>query len=181
MQYSVHPPTPFIQQHWRELLPDWSCAVGSVLITLQPLTFAPWHPMPITDQQKQWRRSQFLQWGQAIAEGVQQLGYTCDLFDPKTGFPLLSSPGSLGLDDVAGVRACLHYPTLEVSGCWVMIHPDWGTGVYPSVILASAPPEVIDRVAKTVTDRGAPGATGGWAASDWGWRTRSEYHHSFSG
>ncbi len=175
MQYSCHLPTPFIARHRPQLVPDWSCEVGAVLIVLQrsPCDLAP--RSPLTERQKYLLREAFMQTGLAIATQLRQLNYCADPFDPKTGQPLLSQPGSLWLDDVAVIRACLGYPTADRDGCSILLHPDWGSAVYPAVLLSSAPPEQVREVARSVT------GDGGWLASESWCRKRSAYHHSFSG
>lgn len=175
MQYSIHSPTPFILKHRQQLLPDWSCDVGAVLIALQRPTCELANRSHATETQKDQLREGFLAWGMAIANQLGQLGHCADLFDPKTGYPLLSTPGQLWLDDVAVVQACLGYAAMRVEGCSVTLHPLWGSAVYPSVIVSSAPPTVVNGVANSVTARG------GWEESSSWCRTRSEYHHSLTG
>jgi len=157
------------------LLPDWPCGVGTVLIMLQQAACDLAQRSPFTELQKNYLRENFIQTGIAIANQLRQIGYCADPFDPKTGQPLLSKPGPLGLDDIAVIRACLGYPTVQIEGCSIILHPDWGSAVYPSVILSSAPPELVRDVANSVTGKG-----GLMVSDDW-CRTRSEYHHSFIG
>lgn len=175
MQYSVHLPTPFIQRYRDRLLPDWSCGVGSVLIALQHSACNLAEQSHRAETQKNLLRETFLQWGQLVASQLRQVGYCTETFDPKTGQPLFSKPGTLWLDDVAVIRVCLGYPTTQVGGCWVIVHPEWGTAVYPSVILSSATPELLRGVANSVT------GDGGVIVRELRYRTRSEYHHSCMG
>jgi len=175
MQYSTHLPTPFIRRHSKDLLPDWSCQIGSILIALQRPACELITRNHITETQKDLLREAFLEWGRAIALQLRQIGHLADPFDPKTGQPLLSSPGRLWLDDVAITQACLGYSTTQVEGCCVLLHPFWGSAVYPSVILSSAPPELIKGVASSTIWSGGFGESNSWC------RTRSEYHHSFIG
>lgn len=175
MQYSVHLPTPFIQRHFDQLLPDWSCRVGSVLITIQRPTCNLIERTYATELEKNLLRETFLQWGQAIAAQLHHLGHLAEPFDPKTGRPCFSQPGQLWLDDVAVAHACLGYPTTQIEGCSVILHPEWGSAVYPSIILASAPPEIVTDAIQSTT------GTGGAMERVSRCRSRSAYHHSFNG
>lgn len=150
MQYSVHAPTLFIRKHLDKLLPDWSRPVGSVLVVLQPCTSELTQRTPAAESQKQQLRSQFLEFGYPVAAQLQQLGHLADLFDPRTGFPLLSRPGSLRLDDVAVARSCLGYPFTRCQGCSVILHPTWGSAVYPSTLLSSAEPSLVETVVRSL-------------------------------
>jgi hypothetical protein len=83
-------------------------------------------------------RQKFLEFGLAVVESLRQLGHTADLFDPKTGLPVLSQAGSLPLDDVAVVRSTLGYAADQIGQCWTIVHPLWGSAVYPSILMSSA-------------------------------------------
>lgn len=150
MQYSVHSPSPFICTHTDRLLPTWSRPVSSVLVILQPSSCTLCEKSPRAEQQKQRLRQKFLQFGYQIAHQLQQRGYLVDAFDPRTGFPLLSQPGQLRLDDVAVAHACLGYPTTDSDGCSVILHPAWGSAVYPSILMSSASIEMLESVVEDV-------------------------------
>lgn len=175
MQCSVHYPSPFIQRHSAKLLPTWTRPVGSVIVMLQPTGCDLAERSTTTEEQKQQLRQRFLQVGQAIALHLQAQGHLADLFDPKTGYPVLSQPGSLALDDVAVVQACLGYPINFLKDCCVLLHPRWGSAVYPSVLMSSATPAWVERVLREWD------WWGGSAASERSGLSRSEYHHSFIG
>lgn len=175
MQCSVHLPTPFLSQHTHQLLPEWACDVASVLVVLQQATCALVTPDHQSETQKNVLREQFLQMGTAIAAKLHTLGCAADFFDPKTGCPFFSRPGTLALDDVAVISACLNYPRIKIQDCTILLHPEWGTAVYPSILLSSAKPALLELVTKSCLDRG-----GSVANPSWRFR-RSEYHHSFMG
>ncbi|MBF2029488.1 MAG: methylmalonic aciduria and homocystinuria type D protein [Oscillatoriales cyanobacterium C42_A2020_001] len=155
-------------------MPEWSCGIGSVLIVLQRSSCPLVERTETTEVSKNQLRQNFLELADTIAVRLQGSGYSADGFDPKTGRPMYSKPGSMELDDVTVVCMCLGYPTVEIEGCSLILHPAWGTAVYPSVVLASADPDIVKRVASSVI-------CGGWAESRSLRRERSEYHHSFKG
>lgn len=144
VQWFVCVPNGFMQTEWVRLLPSWTAPVTSVVIVLQQ------SPAPLTrrssarEADKAVLRKRFLQWGSELVHQLQMDGYLADLFDPKTGLPQFSPPGSLTLDDVAVVRSLLHYPVRGCGNCWVVSHPVWGEAVYPATILSSAPVAVVE-------------------------------------
>lgn len=150
MHYSVHPPSPFIQSHLGRLLPDWSHPVSSVLVILQPSSCNFLDRTPITESKKQFLRQNFLELGCQVATKIQQAGHLVAVFDPCTGFPLNQKPGQIGLDDVAVAGACLGYPTVDRYGCCVILHPDWGSAVYPSTVLSTAAPALVEAAVRAV-------------------------------
>ncbi len=138
MQYSVHAPNPFICKNLSRLLPDWSSPVRSVLVVLQPCQMELMQVTPETDAQKQQLRQRFLDFGLAIVQNLRRAGHLADLFDPRTGHPFLSQAGTLRLDDVAVVRSILGYSTTRFGNCCGILHPQWGSAVYPSILISSA-------------------------------------------
>ncbi|MBE9012640.1 methylmalonic aciduria and homocystinuria type D protein [Pseudanabaenaceae cyanobacterium LEGE 13415] len=136
MQYSVHPPSEFIAAHSEKLLPEWSHPIRSIVVVLQPADRELTELCRETDLQKQKLRSQFLEFGFKVAESLKD--HLVELFDPKTGFPVLSGAGSLRLDDVAVVRSTLGYTIAPVGNCLTIVHPLWGRAVYPSILMSSA-------------------------------------------
>ena len=146
LQYSVHPPSPFLHAHLTQLLPDWSLPAASVLLILQKRQSASLERTGETEIDKDRLRQQFIKLGCNIARTLDQMGHQVDLFDPRTGWPLLSSPGKRQLDDVAVVCALLGYAISHKGRCATLVHPIWGQAVYPATLLSSAPPTVVKSV-----------------------------------
>lgn len=150
MRYSVHLPNEFICAHLDQLLPQWSVPVSSVLVVLQPCQLALLERTPETETQKNQLREKFIGFGYSVALKLKSTGHWADLFDPRTGFPMLSEAGYLKLDDTAVVQSCLGYQLTAQSGCFVIEHPTWGTAVYPSILVSSASPTVVELVAREI-------------------------------
>ncbi len=152
MEYSTHLPSDFITQHVTELLPEWPVPIRSVLLVMQHCPVPLVERSPETEDYKQQLRHQFIDFGYQVAARLRDLGHRTEIFDPKTGQPLLSAPGPMTLDDVAVVQAVLGYPLVETSGgCWILEHPRWGTAVFPAVLMSSTEPDVLDAIATQIT------------------------------
>lgn len=150
VEYSVHIPSEFIRTQVCKLLPEWLVPVLSVLIVFQHCPVLLAEKTTETEFYKQQLRSQFLQLGRPIVLALQQRGYRAEIFDPRTGYPLLSQPGPLQLDDVAVVRTSLGYDLTDAGGCRILEHPTWGKAVFPSILLSSAAPEITQAVAEDI-------------------------------
>lgn len=151
IEYSAHLPSEFIVSHLHQLLPDWHVPALSVLIVMQQSSVGLLKRTTETEVQKQQLRQKFINLGQEISKRLQKANYQSEIFDPKTGQPLLSQPGLMTLDDVAVVKSSLGYPLVETGGCWLVEHPIWGTAVFPGVLMSSAKPEVVVAIANHVT------------------------------
>jgi hypothetical protein len=47
------------------------------------------------------------------------------------------------------VKALLNYPVIK-NKCRLLVHPNWGTAVYPSIMISEAPPIMIEWVIKSI-------------------------------
>jgi hypothetical protein len=150
VQCSVHSPNPFICTHRQHLLPSWRSAPQSVIIILQRSLVPLSHCTAETERQKNVLRDRFIHIGNDIRHTIQTVGYDAELFDPKSGYPLISSPGSLALDDVAVACQRLRYAVSTREACTYLLHPQWKDAVYPSTIVSDAPVDKVKGVLPTI-------------------------------
>ena len=129
-----------------ELLPSWSMPVQSVLLYLQPSPIELSDRTAATEEIKDSLRLQFLACAEQWCESIINAGFLAEPFDPKYGTPIYAPPGEWPLDDVAVAHALLNYPMSEEGGCKILHHPEWNTGTFPSTLLSSAPPELLQQL-----------------------------------
>ncbi|MDJ1181259.1 methylmalonic aciduria and homocystinuria type D protein [Roseofilum sp. BLCC_M91] len=139
VEISIHPPSAYIQEHLQELLPSWQKDPVSVIIFLQQAQMSLTEISPEVEAEKQILWENFIRWSDLVADSLGDRGYVTDAFDPRTGYPRRSSPGTLHHSDVPAVHAALGYPMEKNGDCAAIIHPRWGTAVYPSVMISTAP------------------------------------------
>lgn len=155
LQYSVHPPTEFIQSHLDQLLPSWSLPVLSVLVVLQLCQFAFLERTVDTEICKEQLRLQFIEFGNQVLFQLKAMGHLVEMFDPCTGCPIVSAPGQLQLSDAKVVRATLGFPIDTSGSCTMVVHPAWGRAVYPSTLVSSALPHVMEGVVASIVANSA--------------------------
>lgn len=146
---SVHRPSLFIVQNLERVLPEWNQPVLWVVIVLQQSRYELVAKTPAVEREKERLREKFMRFGFDVAFNLHDRGFSSNLIDPRTGYPLLSRPGEIPHDDTAVVKALLGFPIIR-NKCRVLEHPIWGKAVYPSTLLTSAPPKVIKPVLKSV-------------------------------
>lgn len=133
-------PSHFIQRHQQQLLPDWqNTPVNLVIIFLQKSAVSFTKLAPDAAAEKDRLRANFIRLGVSLVCALKDLGHNSDLFDPRSGYPLIGRKGKLTLDDNAVVSALLNYPIKNYQNCSLICHPTWKNRVYPSVIVTSAP------------------------------------------
>ena len=148
-QISIHFPTRYIRNNCERILPDWKDELKmSVVIVLQQSQFSLVESTPVIEAEKQRLRARFMRFACDVAFNLRDRNYISDLIDPRTGYPLLSRPGQIPHDDTAVVKALLEYPII-CNKCRVLIHPKWGTAVYPSILISVAPQTIIAQTIKT--------------------------------
>jgi hypothetical protein len=159
VQMSIHRPSAFVAQNLERVLPGWDLPVLWVVIVLQQARYELVESTPEIEQEKERLREKFLRFGFEVAFTLRDRGFSSNLIDPRTGYPLLSRPGEIPHDDTAAVKALLGLPVIR-NRCCVLEHPLWGKAVYPSTLLTAAPPKEIKPVLKTI------GVQQGWKESN---------------
>lgn len=84
----------------------------------------------------------FFAWAAAMRDALAATGHWGDGTDPATGAALFGDEAAL-YSDVPAIARLLRYPTLDAGGCTILLHPEWGTAVYPATFFTNAPLEVV--------------------------------------
>lgn len=151
-QITIHSPTRYIRNNSQRILPDWKNTLEmSVAIVLQQSQLPLTENSPLIETEKQRLRAIFMRFACDVAFDLRDKNYLTDLIDPRTGYPLLSRPGQITHDDIAVVKALLKYPII-CNKCRVLIHPKWGTAVYPSILISAAPKIIIFDTIKIIAN-----------------------------
>jgi hypothetical protein len=150
VQISIHNPSPYICANCEQILPDWKQQQFLwVVVILQQSRHPLMEITSETEREKERLREKFMRFGCDVAFNLRDRGYLTDIIDPRTGYPLLSHPGLVPHDDTAVAKALLNYPVIK-NDCCVLVHPEWGTAVYPSILISEAPPEIMELVIKAI-------------------------------
>ena len=148
-------PSQFILQHQSELLPEWQTPIEQVVLLLQEsnLSFKGSEQEVVVEKDR--LRTIFLRFGANLIFALQDRGYKSDLFEPRTGYPWLTQPGSMTLDDNAVVEALLNYPAINYKDCSLLNHPRWGDRIYPGTIVTLAPHSIVEPLSiQLLSERG---------------------------
>lgn len=80
-----------------------------------------------------------------------------DHCDPASGYPAISERGPSPYPDVQGAQALLKYQTSNTGCCAVLLHPQWGSNLYPATIFIERAAEQAfkDWIAVQVADANA--------------------------
>ena len=96
----------------------------------------------------------FQRLAKAVCERLIGEGFWADYIDPCSGLPMLHREGNTVYGEVQGMTTLLGYKTANAGCCGVLLHPRWGSSVYPASFFARAPVEVVVRVINDVERQG---------------------------
>lgn len=66
-------------------------------------------------------------------------GHWADYIDPCSGLPMLTPNCNKVYDEVQSAQVILNYPIMNADCCKILLHPQWGSAVYPATIFTTAP------------------------------------------
>jgi len=138
------PPHQFFVEQQQQLIPNWNFPATCLILFLQRSSISLKKLNLNVAQEKDRLRANFFRFGCELIFNLQDQGYQSDLFDPRTGYPLLSQPGQLTIDDNAVVKALLNYSVTSYNDCSLLTHPTWNHCVYPATIATTAPNELLE-------------------------------------
>mmetsp|Transcript_32132 Transcript_32132/g.91142 ORF Transcript_32132/g.91142 Transcript_32132/m.91142 type:complete len:164 (+) Transcript_32132:95-586(+) len=94
----------------------------------------------VIEQEKDRLLERFMHWAKAVCEQLQAWGHWADYIDPCSGLPMING-GQQVYSEVDGMTAMLGYQTANAGCCKVLLHPKWGSSVYPATMFTNAPRE----------------------------------------
>ncbi|KAF9357077.1 hypothetical protein BGX26_004286 [Mortierella sp. AD094] len=97
-------------------------------------------------KEKDDRLDDFIRWSTALHQGLEILGYWSDMTDPASGFPSFSERGRDVYPDVEGCQLLLKYDFQNAGCCKVLLHPNWGSKIYPATFFTTAPLDALLKV-----------------------------------
>ncbi|KAI9152619.1 hypothetical protein H9P43_009415 [Blastocladiella emersonii ATCC 22665] len=143
LQVSVHAPATRFLRDLAPVFPTVDSANILVVPVLQPTVLDMVAYGRDVDAERDALLERFVRFASRLADRLTEKGYWCDFTDPASGYPVRSAAGSALYPDVSGCTALLRYDVMNVGCCKVVLHPDWGSKVYPATCFTTAPSEVV--------------------------------------
>eukprot|EP01111_Echinosteliopsis_oligospora_P018763 TRINITY_DN8785_c0_g1_i1.p1 TRINITY_DN8785_c0_g1~~TRINITY_DN8785_c0_g1_i1.p1 ORF type:complete len:210 (+),score=39.46 TRINITY_DN8785_c0_g1_i1:44-673(+) len=142
IQYSLHTCSSLMNRELKLIFPDLSMDLIKQMIaipTFQPSSVDLVGIGENIEMEKNRLLDNFMKWAEKVVEELKKQGYWADIIDPCTGMPVYSRRGPAIHDDVMSSMRLLRYDVHSVGCCKVILHPTWGSSVYPSFVFAIAP------------------------------------------
>ncbi|EFN59706.1 hypothetical protein CHLNCDRAFT_133264 [Chlorella variabilis] len=81
----------------------------------------------------------FVEFAKTVCERLAALGHWADYIDPCSGLPMVHRATNAVYGEVEGLVTLLGYRTQNAGCCKIILHPKWGSNVYPASLFAKAP------------------------------------------
>ncbi|KAI8106817.1 hypothetical protein M9434_001471 [Picochlorum sp. BPE23] len=91
------------------------------------------------DVEKDRLLERFVQFASCVCEWLMDKGYWADYIDPCSGLPMIHKNGNNVYGEVQGLVTLLGYQTQNAGCCKIILHPKWGSSVYPASFFTKAP------------------------------------------
>ena len=80
----------------------------------------------------------YLSFAHDFCQKMQQQGYWADYIDPCSGLPMLSRDCNKVYSEVDSMQVLLNYRAYNAGFCKILVHPKWGSSVYPATMFVRA-------------------------------------------
>ncbi|KAF9436317.1 hypothetical protein BGZ76_004278 [Entomortierella beljakovae] len=150
IEYSIHTSPRRLTRDLATVFPNINLEHLLVVPTFQKCK----HEMVAWDaeiaKEKDDRLEDFIRWSTALHQGLEKLGYWSDMTDPASGFPSFGERGRDVYPDVEGCQLLLKYDFQNAGCCKILLHPNWGSKIYPATFFTTAPVDVLQNVIRQV-------------------------------
>merc|ERR1712087_158229 len=104
------------------------------------------------EQEKDRLLERFMKWAQFVCDKLNKEGHFSDYIDPCSGLPMVNKNNQCVYGEVDALSTLLGYKTTNSGCCKVILHPKWGTSVYPASMFTKAPKDVFLAAVKSAED-----------------------------
>lgn len=92
----------------------------------------------------------FFEFAKKFCAKVQEAGGWADYIDPCSGLPMITSDCNKVFGEVQSAEVLLNYNTMNCGCCKVLLHPTWGSSVYPASIFTTASEDLVLSALKSI-------------------------------
>lgn len=85
----------------------------------------------------------FVEFAAHVCRTLEAQGHWADYIDPCSGLPMVHRETGNVYGEVEALCTLLGYQTQNAGCCKVILHPKWGSSVYPASMFAKAPVEAV--------------------------------------
>jgi hypothetical protein len=143
MDISAHECSKFVSRELEYIFPGVSMENMIAVITMQHTQneLVKWGDE--VDAEKDYCLEEFMEFAKDLCTKISALGYWADYIDPCSGLAMMTPDANKPYNEVSGAEYMLGYKCQNAGCCKILLHPRWGSAVYPASLFTSAPREVL--------------------------------------
>jgi hypothetical protein len=139
IEVSAHVPSEAVRRDLRTIFPSQEMGSVIALPTNQRAREDLVGVGPRIEDEKDRLLLSFMSFAAAVTTALSAKGYFCDYIDPCSGLSCVTQETNKYYDEVNGMQAMLQYRVMNAGCCKILLHPSWGSSVYPATLFTSAP------------------------------------------
>ncbi|KAJ2961505.1 hypothetical protein NQZ79_g3288 [Umbelopsis isabellina] len=152
-EYSIHSPQPRFQRELAHIFPTMRRQDMKRILVVPVIQRCDNDMVGITQSantERDVKLELFVEWGKLVVDRLRSVGMWADIMDPASGYPIYGAPGASPYPDVQGTQALLKYDIQNTGCCHVLLHPAWGSKIYPSTLFTTAPADILIKVIEEI-------------------------------
>eukprot|EP00232_Nephroselmis_pyriformis_P012742 CAMPEP_0182899376 /NCGR_PEP_ID=MMETSP0034_2-20130328/28042_1 /TAXON_ID=156128 /ORGANISM="Nephroselmis pyriformis, Strain CCMP717" /LENGTH=170 /DNA_ID=CAMNT_0025033403 /DNA_START=29 /DNA_END=541 /DNA_ORIENTATION=+ len=91
------------------------------------------------EEEKDRLLERFVEWAKGVTDKLIEQGHWADYIDPCSGLAMVNRENRSVYGEVNALEVLLGYKTSNAGCCKVVLHPQWGSSVYPATMFTKAP------------------------------------------
>lgn len=95
------------------------------------------------EQEKDRLLNTFFEFAKSFCGKIKEAGGWADYIDPCSGLPMITDDCNKVFHEVQSAEVLLNYDTMNCGCCKILLHPKWGSSVYPASIFTTASKELV--------------------------------------
>jgi len=95
------------------------------------------------DVEKDRLLERFMAWSETVCKILSDQGHWSDFIDPCSGLAMIHKQSQQVYSEVEALSVLKGYKTANAGCCKVLLHPQWGSAVYPATMFTCAPLEAL--------------------------------------
>ncbi|GJP30001.1 hypothetical protein CLOM_g22026 [Closterium sp. NIES-68] len=143
LEYSVHSCPRQYKQDMDSLFPGQDVSKFLIVPTQQKARVDLVNTGEEVEKEKDRLLETFAVFASGLVDRLSHQGHFADYIDPCSGLPMVNRNSQTYYGEVEAAQTLLGYPVANAGCCKVLLHPAWGSAVYPATFFTSAPLEVL--------------------------------------
>uniref|UniRef100_A0A7S0RSJ5 Methylmalonic aciduria and homocystinuria type D protein n=1 Tax=Chlamydomonas leiostraca TaxID=1034604 RepID=A0A7S0RSJ5_9CHLO len=144
IEYSIHSCPARIRREVASVFPSVDLDKLLIVPTCQHAAMDLVQTGETVDVEKDNLLEKFMAWASAVCSKLGAQGHWADYIDPCSGLPMVHTDGPHQVyPEVEGLAVLKGFKTSNAGCCKVLLHPRWGSAVYPASMFTTAPADAL--------------------------------------